>query len=151
MATIASILKQLIYTLAVAAYHLASFFSRNTNLHTARFARLHELTDLLSTSLEPDTSLLLGAHHLDHVLRVKPQSTRREPGNLLIAAPTRGGKGLLAVSQLLTWRHSVIVNDIKGELFSQTAGFKSQLGPVFESSRISASFSFIPATVRLNI
>ena len=131
MGTIASILKQLIYTLAVAVYRLASLFVRNTNLHTARFARLHELTDLLSTSLEPDTSLLLGVRRLDHVLRVQPSSTRRELGNLLVAAPTRGGKGLLAVSQLLTWRHSVVVNDIKGEPFSQTAGFRTTLGPVF--------------------
>ncbi len=40
-------------------------------------------------------------------------------------APTRGGKGLLATSQLLSWQHSVIVNDIKGELFQQTAGYRS--------------------------
>jgi len=38
---------------------------------------------------------------------------------------------LLAVSQLLTWRHSVIVNDIKGELFDQTAGYRKTLGKVF--------------------
>jgi type IV secretion system protein VirD4 len=125
------LLNQLICGLAVTLYRLASLFSRNTNLHTARFARLHELTDLLSTSLEPETSLLLGLRHLDHILRVKPSLTRRELGNLLVAAPTRGGKGLLAVSQLLTFRHSVVVNDIKGELFAQTAGYRATLGPVF--------------------
>jgi type IV secretion system protein VirD4 len=37
----------------------------------------------------------------------------------------------LAVSQLLTWEHSVIVNDIKGDLFTQTAGYRSKLGKVF--------------------
>jgi type IV secretion system protein VirD4 len=52
-------------------------------------------------------------------------------GNLLVDAPTRRGKGLLAVSQLLTWPHSAIVNDIKGELFELTAGYRSRLGPVF--------------------
>ena len=46
-------------------------------------------------------------------------------------APTRGGKGLLATSQLLTWPHSVVVNDIKGELFTQTAVYRQTLGPVF--------------------
>ena len=35
------------------------------------------------------------------------------------------------MSQLLTWHHSVIVNDIKGDLFTQTAGFRSLLGPVY--------------------
>lgn len=33
--------------------------------------------------------------------------------------------------QLLTWHHSVIVNDIKGDLFTQTAGLRSLLGPVY--------------------
>jgi type IV secretory pathway TraG/TraD family ATPase VirD4 len=50
---------------------------------------------------------------------------------MLVAAPTRGGKGLLAVSQLLTWKGSVIVNDIKGDLYTQTAGFRRNLGKVF--------------------
>jgi type IV secretory pathway TraG/TraD family ATPase VirD4 len=52
-------------------------------------------------------------------------------GNVLVVAPTRGGKGLLATSQLLTWPHSVIVNDIKGDLFTQTAGYRSSLGKVY--------------------
>ena len=34
-------------------------------------------------------------------------------------------------SQLLTWPHSVVVNDIKGELFHQTAGYRRALGKVF--------------------
>jgi type IV secretion system protein VirD4 len=50
---------------------------------------------------------------------------------MLVAAPTRGGKGLLATSQLLTWPGSVVVNDIKGELFEQTAGYRASLGKVF--------------------
>jgi type IV secretion system protein VirD4 len=50
---------------------------------------------------------------------------------MLIVGPTRSGKGLLATSQLLTWQHSVIVNDIKGDLFSQTAGYRATLGPVY--------------------
>ena len=48
--------------------------------------------------------LLLGVTHLNQTLAVKPTRTRRELGNLLVVAPTRGGKGLLAVTQLLTWR-----------------------------------------------
>jgi type IV secretion system protein VirD4 len=40
-------------------------------------------------------------------------------------------QSIRAVSQLLTWRHSVIVNDIKGDLFAQTAGYRSTLGKVF--------------------
>ena len=73
----------------------------------------------------------MGVGELGRVLRVRPTRARRELGNLLVVAPTRGGKGLLATSQLLTWRASVVVNDIKGELFAQTAGYRSTLGPVY--------------------
>jgi type IV secretion system protein VirD4 len=62
---------------------------------------------------------------------VRPTAKRREIGNTLIVAPTRGGKGLLAISQLLSWKHSVIVNDIKGELFAATAGYRATLGKVY--------------------
>jgi type IV secretory pathway TraG/TraD family ATPase VirD4 len=106
-----------------------AFFSRHHHLHTARFARLHEIAPLLSPITDDlKTSLLLGRSYLNQLACVRPTKTRRELGNLLVCAPTRGGKGLLAVSQLLTWQHSVVVNDIKGELFNQTAGYR--LGPV---------------------
>jgi type IV secretion system protein VirD4 len=78
--------------------------------------------------------VLLGTRHLlldKPLVTVRKTKHRPELGNLLIVAPTRSGKGLLAVSQLLTWHHSVIVNDIKGDLFTQTTGFRSLLGPVY--------------------
>jgi type IV secretion system protein VirD4 len=102
-------------------------------LHRARFAHTHELWPLFSASFVPD-SVLLGTRRLllgKPLVTVRKTKHRPELGNLLIVAPTRSGKGLLAVSQLLTWHHSVIVNDIKGDLFTQTAGFRSLLGPVY--------------------
>jgi type IV secretion system protein VirD4 len=44
--------------------------------------------------------------------------------------PTRCGKGLLATSLLTTYGGSVIVNDIKGDLYERTAGYRATLGPV---------------------
>jgi type IV secretion system protein VirD4 len=38
---------------------------------------------------------------------------------------------MLAISQLLTWPHSAIINDMKGELFTKTAGYRATLGPVY--------------------
>jgi type IV secretion system protein VirD4 len=111
------------------AQRIASFFRSSHTLHHARFATLPDLSGLFSTSLD-GTSLLLGVSHFNQLLRVQPTETRRELGNLLVVAPTRGGKGLLATSQLLTWPHSVVVNDIKGELFTQTAGYRATLGNV---------------------
>src|SRR5437764_2426803 len=102
-------------------------------LHRARFARTHELWPLFSASFVHD-SVLLGTRRFllgKPLVTVRQTKERPELGNLLIVGPTRSGKGLLAVSQLLTWHHSVIVNDIKGDLFAQTAGFRSLLGPVY--------------------
>src|SRR3954453_4796227 len=100
------------------------------HLHVARFARLDELMSLATARLRT-TGLLLGRTRFEHLLQVTPTKTRRELGNVLVVAPTRGGKGLLATSQLLSWKHSVVVNDIKGELFAQTAGYRATLGKVF--------------------
>src|SRR5437588_918915 len=103
-------------------------------LHRARFAKRHELAELLQKALCSD-GVLLGKRNqwlfFNRYVSVRPTQNRRELGNTLIVAPTRGGKGLLAVSQLLSWEHSVIVNDIKGELFAATAGYRSRLGKVY--------------------
>ncbi len=102
-------------------------------LHRARFAHVDEVWPLLSSSFPLD-GVLLGTRRFllsTRLVTVRQTNQRPELGNLLIVAPTRSGKGLLAVSQLLTWHHSVIVNDIKGDLFTQTAGFRSLLGPVY--------------------
>src|SRR6266702_4360803 len=99
-------------------------------LHRARFARFDELSAITSKVHHP-TSLLIGVNRLKHFLQVRPTQTRRELGNMLIVAPTRAGKGLLATSQLFTWQASVIVNDLKGDLFSGTAGYRSTLGAVY--------------------
>jgi type IV secretion system protein VirD4 len=75
--------------------------------------------------------LLLGRSSFNQVACVRPTKTRRELGNLLVCAPTRSGKTLLAISELLTWNRSVVINDVKGELYAATAGYRSSLGPVF--------------------
>src|SRR5947209_10126450 len=103
-------------------------------LHRARFAKRHELKELVQNAPCPD-GVLLGTRNdflfFKRYVSVRPTQKRREIGNTLIVAPTRGGKGLLAISQLLSWKHSVIVNDIKGELFQATAGYRSTLGNVY--------------------
>src|SRR5947209_14432587 len=102
-------------------------------LHRARFAHTSEVWPLLSSSFTPD-GVLLGTRRFllrKRLVTVRQTKQRPELGNLLIVAPTRSGKGLLAVSQLLTWHHSVMINDMKGDLFTQTAGFRSLLGPVY--------------------
>jgi type IV secretion system protein VirD4 len=130
MGRVGSFLKHFLFSLVVLFNRIRSFFQHSQTLHNAHFANLHELTGLLTERFD-ETSLMLGISRFNNVLRVQPTTTRRELGNVLVVAPTRGGKGLLATSQLLSWPHSVVVNDIKGDLFTQTAGYRSTLGSVY--------------------
>jgi type IV secretion system protein VirD4 len=48
---------------------------------------------------------------------------------VLVAAPTRSGKGVgIVIPNLLTWQDSVVVLDIKQENFDITAGFRARCG-----------------------
>lgn len=116
-------------TLARKIFHVL-MWGFHRPLHKARFATFDEAGSIL-TSHPSAISLLLGVNRFKQFYHVRSQPTRRELGNMLIVAPTRGGKGLLAVSQLLTWGGSVVVNDIKGDLFAQTAGYRATLGNVY--------------------
>jgi type IV secretion system protein VirD4 len=100
-------------------------------LYTDRFADPHEVDPLVSQNWQQETGLLVGVSSFNQALTVRQSKKRRELGNVLVDALTRGGKGLLAISQLLTWPHSVLVLDIKGELYEATAGYRATLGPVF--------------------
>jgi type IV secretion system protein VirD4 len=104
---------------------------KSPQLYSDRFARPHELDPLVHPDWEREAGLLVGVSSFNQVLSVRRTPNRRELGNILVDALTRGGKGLLAISQLLTWPHSVVVLDIKGELYDATAGYRNTLGPVF--------------------
>src|SRR5947209_6277195 len=116
-------------------------------IHRARFAHGHELAELLQKAPCSD-GVLLGTKRLfcfwKRFVAVRPITKRREIGNTLIVGPTRSGKGLLATSQLLSWKHSVIVNDIKGELFHATAGYRSTLGDVYVIDPTGIGHSYDP-------
>jgi len=100
-------------------------------LYSDRFAHPHELDPLVHADWEREAGLLVGVSSFDQVLSVRSTPKRRELGNIFVDALTRGGKGLLAISQLLTWPHSVVVVDIKGELYDATASYRKTLGPVY--------------------
>ena len=117
------------YRPAVIASRLSAFFATNDSLHTARFAHLHERTN---SSLPRDaitsrnTAILLARSDYDRLLCAKPTRTQRELGHTLLVGKHRSGKGLNIETNLLTWPFSTIVNDIKGELWHRTAGFRQQ-------------------------
>lgn len=152
MGTVETIIRQCFEILGTASnrilralWSLVRFlvFRHDERLHTARFAEGNELRHLVS-SLPPPDGLLMGSNDRSHFLSVRPTPARRELGNLLVVAPTRGGKGLLATSQLLSWQGSVVVNDIKGELFTQTAGYRATLGSVYVIDPTGVGHSYDP-------
>ena len=71
------------------------------------------------------------AHRAGVYLGVWRRSHIRECGrtHILVFAPTQSGKGRgIVIPTLLTWPHSVIVHDLKGENWALTAGARKRLG-----------------------
>ncbi|MGF6906829.1 type IV secretory system conjugative DNA transfer family protein [Fusobacterium sp. PH5-44] len=51
------------------------------------------------------------------------------PHPLIAVAPTRGGKGVsVVITTLLTWKGSIVVNDIKGENWQLTSAYRRSIG-----------------------
>ena len=72
-------------------------------------------------------------HHRDGVVLGKDPRGREIIHNgvehIMLMAPTRSGKGVgVIIPTLLTWKHSTIVNDIKGENYQLTKKFRETLG-----------------------
>jgi type IV secretion system protein VirD4 len=116
-------------------------------LHTARFAHERESRHLRSHDAPAD-GLLLCQDKRRRFLAVRPTEDKRELGSLLVVGPTRCGKGLLATSLLTTYGGSVIVNDIKGELYARTAGYRATLGPVLVIDPTGVGHRFDPIQSR---
>ena len=59
--------------------------------------------------------------------QIKGQYLRHEgPEHIMAFAPTRSGKGVgLVVPTLLSWTHSAVIHDIKGENWALTSGWRS--------------------------
>jgi type IV secretory pathway TraG/TraD family ATPase VirD4 len=103
---------------------------RDNNLHPARFSHLHELKPFLSSEFD-DTSLLVGESIYGRVLKITPTKTQHELAHMLINGRSRSGKGLCIETNISTWPHSLIINDVKGDLYDRTAGFRKTIGDVF--------------------
>lgn len=53
------------------------------------------------------------------------------PGHVLVFAPTRSGKGAgVVIPTLLTWPHSTLIHDLKGENWAITAGWRKRMGQI---------------------
>jgi type IV secretion system protein VirD4 len=71
------------------------------------------------------------------------------PEHVLCYAPTRSGKGVgLVVPTLLSWPHSAVITDLKGELWELTSGWRKTHGHNkvlrFEPARLNGCIGFNP-------
>ncbi|HHZ19837.1 MAG TPA: IncP-type conjugal transfer protein TraG [Firmicutes bacterium] len=84
-------------------------------------ARWAELRDIKESGLLNNKGVVLGLTQDGQYLR------HDGPEHVLVMAPTRSGKGVgIIIPTLLTWPHSVLVTDIKGENWGITAGFRQK-------------------------
>ena len=109
-------------------------------MHTERFALPHERAKY-SSPTPADYGLLLGIDEFSRYLQIN----RPRLGNLLVDAPTGGGKTTLFKHQLIAWKENAIINDIKGgELYNDTADFRRQFSDVYVYDPTTISHKFNP-------
>jgi len=95
---------------------------RKSTLHgSAHWATSEEIA---KTGLLASSGVYVGAFREGSVLRYLRHDG---PDHVLAYAPTRSGKGVgLVLPTLLSWPHSVLVHDIKGENWALSAGWRQK-------------------------
>jgi type IV secretion system protein VirD4 len=86
-------------------------------------SRLATLSDVSAAGLLGSSGVYVGGFRDGNTLRYLLHDG---PDHVLVFAPNRSGKGVsLVIPTLLEWRHSVVVFDIKGENWHNSAGYRS--------------------------
>ncbi len=108
---------------AVYKIRLSGAGKGNEFLHGS--ARWADMKDIKAAGLIDNDGVYIGAfedkkgrfHYLRH----------SGPEHCLTYAPTRSGKGVgLVIPTLLSWPHSAVIADLKGELWALTAGWRKE-------------------------
>ena len=76
-------MKRFLHILSMILSFVSALFAKTDALHKARFALPHELTSLVSHTLD-EAGLLVGMSHLGGLYRIRKTPQRRELGNLLV-------------------------------------------------------------------
>ncbi len=91
-----------------------------TSVTTYGSARWADWSDIEVAGLASPHGVVLGLYDEAYLRHEGPE-------HVLAVAPTRSGKGVgLVVPTLLTWPHSAVIHDIKGENWQLTAGYRSR-------------------------
>lgn len=104
-----------------------AFDKKKLDLHgSAHWASKEEL--LKMNLLDQKTGVYVGGYEDAETGKVV-YLRHSGPEHILVFAPTRSGKGVgIVLPNLLEWRESMFVYDIKGELWALTAGFRKAIG-----------------------
>jgi len=105
---------------AVAVGGAARRASRKNTITTYGSARWADDADVRDAQLLSEKGIVLGLWNGQYLRHDGPE-------HVIAVAPTRSGKGVgLVVPTLLTWPHSTVIHDIKGENWTLTAGWRSR-------------------------
>ena len=89
------------------------------NLTTYGSSQWSQNKDLRKAGLTRSDGVFLGQTRSDYLRHSGPE-------HVMAFAPTRSGKGVgLVIPTLLSWPHSVVIHDIKGENWEVTSGWRS--------------------------
>ena len=97
-------------------------------LYGNKWADRAELTPQFLSLKQAKQGILLGYAYGKRFGIFPGSAGRKELGHVLVVAPSRRGKGLQLISNLLTWQGSAVVVDIKGENFARTAAHRAKMG-----------------------
>jgi type IV secretion system protein VirD4 len=99
------------------AFAIANLMPKKALHGAARFA---SIKDIQSKNLFAPSGIVLGRKG-NQIIRFTG------PEFVLLAAPTRSGKGVgFCIPNLLMWEHSVVVLDIKGENYELTSAYRAE-------------------------
>ncbi|GEM49912.1 type IV secretory system conjugative DNA transfer family protein [Deinococcus cellulosilyticus] len=94
--------------------------------YNAHWATEQEIKELFVENRKGNEILLGFAYN--KMIALRPGvAGRKEVGHLLVVGPSRSGKGLNIFANLLNWKGSMIVVDIKGEFYQTTAGYRKEV------------------------
>ena len=119
----------LIGLLVIARYRYSAKNKQKLNDSLHGSARWAGFDDIKKMGLLSSEGVVVGAFENKRIFGKNKKHYLIHNGaeHILTYAPTRSGKGVgLIVPTLTTWKHSVIATDIKGELWSMTAGYRQQ-------------------------
>ena len=99
---------------------------KNHTLHgSARWATEKDIED---AGIMQSTGVYVGAMYIkEKGKKVLKYLIHNGAEHILTYAPTRSGKGVgLVIPSLLTWTHSAVITDLKGELWAITSGWREK-------------------------